>query len=517
MSLSLYLEGAGKRQKRLGPLAISVAVHVTVFLALMEAPEIKLAKMPDRAKSEYKQAIEGKEEKLVWYKLKELPEVTPPRAKAEQRPLRAEVRAKQEIIASRKDAPKRPQMVWTPAPELRETPPVESPNMLAIRVPEVTKPFVSPPNAPKQTIAKLEMPANAPDLPAQPTDTVKLPDATKIVKRFAPPPRRVPEKITEVVPLTDVPQLEASVNAPAFNYAVKSPTRPFTAPAGKKAEEAGKPVLVEAPPALGEASAAPAPDVLNANSRDLNLAVVGLNPANKPVKVPQGSSPGQFSAGPKIRPDGADAAGDGKGLSVPDLFVRGERDARPNLVVQAYAAPTSALNLREAARAAAGRTDPSRTDNGTREAAPSGPVKVSNAPDPRFNGRDVYMMAIQMPNLTSYSGSWLMWYSDRTAREAGLAPVAAPVAHRKVDPKYIAAAAADKIEGKVQLACVIDKEGHVSMVELVRGLDDRLNQSAVEALAKWEFTPATRHGEPIAVDVLVEIPFKLAPHVQVRY
>jgi len=34
------------------------------------------------------------------------------------------------------------------------------------------------------------------------------------------------------------------------------------------------------------------------------------------------------------------------------------------------------------------------------------------------------MMAIQMPNLTSYSGSWLMWYADRTAREVGLAPVA---------------------------------------------------------------------------------------------
>jgi TonB family protein len=385
-------------------------------------------------------------------------------------------------------------------------------------VPEITKPFVSPPDAPKQVIAKLEMPANAPVLPAQPTDAVKLPDATKIVKRFAPPPRQVPEKITDVVPLADIPQLEASVNAPALNYAVKSPARPFTAPAGKKAAEIGKPVLVEAPPALGETSAAaPAADVLNANSRDLNLAVVGLNPANKPVKVLEGSSPGQFSAGPKIRPDGADAAGDGKGLSVPDLFVRGERDARPNLVVQAYAAPTSALNLREAARAAAAKTDLSRTDNGTNEAPRSGPVKVSTVPDPRFNGRDVYMMAIQMPNLTSYSGSWLMWYSDRTAREAGLAPVAAPVPHRKVDPKYIAAAAADKIEGKVQLACVIDKEGHVLMVELVRGLDDRLNQSAVEALAKWEFTPATRHGEPIAVDVLVEIPFRLAPHIQVRY
>jgi outer membrane biosynthesis protein TonB len=54
-------------------------------------------------------------------------------------------------------------------------------------------------------------------------------------------------------------------------------------------------------------------------------------------------------------------------------------------------------------------------------------------------------------------------------------------------------------------------------VEVVRGLEDRLNRSAEEALAKWEFTPATRRGEPVAVDVLVEIPFRLAPRAQVPY
>jgi TonB family protein len=121
------------------------------------------------------------------------------------------------------------------------------------------------------------------------------------------------------------------------------------------------------------------------------------------------------------------------------------------------------------------------------------------------------MMAIQMPNLTSYSGSWLMWYADRTAREAGLAPIAAPVPHRKVDPKYIPSAVQERVEGKVTLGCVVDREGRVSGVELIRGIDNRLNQSALEALAKWEFYPATRNGLPIEVDVLVEIPFTLAP------
>jgi TonB family protein len=69
----------------------------------------------------------------------------------------------------------------------------------------------------------------------------------------------------------------------------------------------------------------------------------------------------------------------------------------------------------------------------------------------------------------------------------------------------------------VQLACVIAKDGRVSNVELVRGLDDRLNQSAEEALAKWVFDPATRHGVPVEVDVLVEIPFHLEHLAPVRY
>ncbi len=263
-----------------------------------------------------------------------------------------------------------------------------------------------------------------------------------------------------------------------------------------------------------------------ANARDLNLVVVGLHPTEQAAALPAASSPAKFSAGPEIRREGAEAAGDGKGISVPDLFVRGTSAARPDIIAQVYAAPTSAENLRAAQRGAEskrvwwrgpqyrGLSGRSSDDQPLAEAAQ---LKVSGAPDPRFNGRDTYMMAIQMPNLTSNWGSWLMWYADRAAKESGLAPVAPPVPHRKVDPKYIASAQSDKIEGKVQLLCIIDREGHVSAVELVRGLDDRLNQSAAEALAKWEFEPAVRNGVAVEVDVLVEIPFHLAPSKAVTY
>jgi TonB family protein len=275
-----------------------------------------------------------------------------------------------------------------------------------------------------------------------------------------------------------------------------------------------KAVQIDAPPALAGTSALTAPnDILAANSQALNLVVIGLNPAAKAASLPTNSSPGQFSAGPKLRAEGADSAGNSKGLTVPDLYVDGTKNARPDLVAQAFAAPTSAQNLRAAARLA----EPRLVANEVAREPEHTAIKVSNGPDKRFDGRDVYMMAIQMPNLTSYSGSWLMWYADHTAREAGLAPVAPPIAHRKVDPKYVAAAAADKIEGKVQLYCVIGKDGRVSNVELLRGLDERLNQSSKEALSKWEFTPASRHGEPVEVDVVVEIPFRLAPHAPVPF
>lgn len=313
MSLSLYIDGAGRPARRLRPLAISVAIHGTAFFALMNAPEIRL---PERSQSEYKQAIAGKEEKLVWYRLKSLPDVTPPEPKAARKPLKAEVRAKQEMVASRKDAPKKIRMVWTPAPEVKVTP-VEMPNILAIKMPEVKKAFVAPPDIHKPA-PTIELAANAPALPSQSVDRVKLTDTTKVLKRFVPPPRRAPKKLTEVAMIDNAPVVEVNADAPALNYSFKTPTRPFTAPAADKAGAAAKLALVDDP----------APNVEIANSRDLNLAAIGLKPADVPIRMPENSSAARFSSGPKLRPEGANAAGEGKGLTVPDLYVRGDKDKK---------------------------------------------------------------------------------------------------------------------------------------------------------------------------------------------
>jgi TonB family protein len=237
------------------------------------------------------------------------------------------------------------------------------------------------------------------------------------------------------------------------------------------------------------------------------LAIVGLTPANsRDLPAPPASRPSGFSAGPEVRPEGGASTKSMPLLNVPGLTVGdGTHDTKP--VILAPFSATSRENLMAAARAVAPAKGP----------LPPEPLasRVSQAPDTRFSGRAVYSMAIQMPNITSYSGSWLVWFAERNVVPLGPgAPtpvLRAPVPLRKVDPKYIASAAAERVEGRVRLFGVITKDGHVASISVVQHLDDRLDASASEALAKWEFTPAQRNGVAVDVEAVFEIPFHLAP------
>ena len=240
------------------------------------------------------------------------------------------------------------------------------------------------------------------------------------------------------------------------------------------------------------------------------MAVVGLNPMdNLKAPLPEGSRSAQFSGGPKLNPSGATSSGSSSGITVPDLTVRGgEKSAPSSIIAQTmsplYGTPTS----REALHGVA-HGDANSAAGDPQPALPTG-TRVSGAPDPRFQGRTVFSVAIQTPNLTSHMGSWLMWYADRSFAFNRTA-ISAPEPLHEVDPRYVATAVEERVEGTVRLAFVIGQDGHVYSVETVKGVDPRLDRSATEALQKWTFTPATREGKPIDVDAVVEIPFRLAP------
>jgi len=190
---------------------------------------------------------------------------------------------------------------------------------------------------------------------------------------------------------------------------------------------------------------------------------------------------------------------------VPWLTARGAaKDSPPPTLATVNADPMAKENLLAAARnALRGPSPDSAMPNATR---------VSSAPDARLAGKAVYSIAIQMPNVTSFSGSWIVWFSERQPVPGAPPPeVRAPVPLRKVDPKYVAEAAQERIEGTVRLFALIRRDGHVESVSLLRHLDDRLDKSAQDALSKWVFEPALRNGAPMDIEAVFEIPFHLAP------
>jgi TonB family protein len=223
---------------------------------------------------------------------------------------------------------------------------------------------------------------------------------------------------------------------------------------------------------------------------------------------PPGSRPANFSAGPNPDPNGAasipSSSSSSGTLVVPGLLVRGgeKHETRPLMALNN--SPTATENLNAAMRS----VPKALPESGEQSLA----TRVNSAPDRRMDGRAIYTMAIQMPNITSYSGSWLVWYAEHESRAGAVeSEMHAPKPIRKVDPKYSPAAIDARIEGEVRLFAVIRKDGRVASVAVVRGIDDRLDRSAAEALSKWEFEPAMYAGAAIDVDAVFEIPFHVAP------
>jgi TonB family protein len=498
----------------------------------------------ERPKSIYDQEIRPNEKKIVWYSLRDkLPEISPPDASADARAPRALHKAPQIMVAGKKDDAQPAQLIWTPIPEVATPKPAPLPNVVAVAPPpKLIRPFVAPPaepppapaapilpDAPK--VATAAVPNTAPPVPGagakpQPraftpppdvrlqrqaavllpeapvTATVVEPNALPFSgagpkpqpRAFVPPAATQPRTGTAVA-LPAIPEV-ASTAAPSPGGIGKVP-RAFIPPPSRPAPNGQAPGISAEAPTVPGTAAVPA---------EATLAIVGLNPATTTeVPPPPGSRTANFSAGPELRINGGAGGGSPTLVNVPGLIVKGgPKDAEPTLM--APFSPTSKENLIAAARYA--RTLPTKPVE-----EPTAP-RVTEAPDPRLAGRVVYTVAIQMPNVTSYSGSWLVWFAEHEPVPGAAPPqVKPPVPLRKVDPKYVAAAAADRVEGKVRLFGIIRRDGRVDGVALLLHLDNRLDATAIEALTKWQFEPALRNGKPVEVDAVFEIPFHLAPRI----
>jgi len=88
----------------------------------------------------------------------------------------------------------------------------------------------------------------------------------------------------------------------------------------------------------------------------------------------------------------------------------------------------------------------------------------------------------------------------------GIAP---PRATYTPEPEYSEEARHARYQGTVVMKILINKAGDVVRVRLERSLGMGLDEKAMEGVTHWRFSPATRNGQSVAVEMNIEVAFNL--------
>jgi TonB family protein len=82
---------------------------------------------------------------------------------------------------------------------------------------------------------------------------------------------------------------------------------------------------------------------------------------------------------------------------------------------------------------------------------------------------------------------------------------------REVKPAYTSDAMRAKVQGTVLLQCVVRPDGSVTDIQILRSLDSvfGLDQEAIKAARQWRFAAGTRMGQPVPVQITIELTFTL--------
>ena len=104
-------------------------------------------------------------------------------------------------------------------------------------------------------------------------------------------------------------------------------------------------------------------------------------------------------------------------------------------------------------------------------------------------------------------GGQLGGTGDKPIRVGG--DVKAPVAIKRVEPLYTDLARKARVEGVVIIEAIIDRNGDVTDVRILKPLPLGLDTSALEAVKRWKFQPGTLNGQPVPVIYNLTVNFRL--------
>ncbi|HEV2102847.1 MAG TPA: TonB family protein [Candidatus Acidoferrum sp.] len=412
-----------------------------------------------------------------------------------------------------------------------EPPPMEGADAFHPRQRVFTDP--SRPNHPRQTLVNLGAPPEAPKIlpdlpnivhiasvPAPPRPHLEISEQT--LRKLRPKTRKT--VATTDAPSPDLPNLEQKPAEISLMTQPNGPAKPKveinagSAPRlGSRKQEGELAAAPEVTPSASNApvgstgtlialSATPAPPAPVVPVPDGNLSArVAISPEGKKPGVPGGSAAPSASNGgtPEM------ASNTAGGSNATGIVISGG-NPKPN----SSASGLGGVGKFSMAKPQAYMKRPDPNAGVEDEPVRTGPPNFAllppgSPPEQIFSRRRVYSMNVNMPNLNSATGSWIIHFSELhlTGAASHAGNVAAPVPVHKVDPKYPSTMAEERIEGEVILYGVIRQNGTVDSIQLVRGVDDRLNANAMDAFKEWKFEPATREGQPVDLEAIVHIPF----------
>ncbi len=428
----------------------------------------------------------------------------------------------QPIISVPPEPDNRSQTIVTP-PDIQLKQDVALPNIVAwSATPRL--PIAPAPAVPASEVSRLaprierSVIAPPPDLQSSFQKTVQAPEPSII----APPPA-VEAGTTRR--LGELNVARSSVIAPAPQLSLDEQR----AIPGRSPVAAGRhaPDVIAPPPSLAASGS---------SRSGRNVIALSLHPAvGAPPDPPAGNRRGNFAATPEGH---RGASGDpGAIAGTGEENATGSGSGKKNsgdLPSGLYVGKTSSAASRVAGdpapmNAPANSVNPNlianlRPPRATAPTQPGSESKLSQEERAVFGSRKFYSLSLTMPNLNSAGGSWIVRFaalkpelisgppSARAAASDDQASedLSAPSATRKVDPAYPQELMRQNVGGTVILYAIIHANGTVGSVRVLRSVNDRIDQFASDAIAKWQFQPATKNGSPVDVEATFSIPFRPA-------
>ena len=369
---------------------------------------------------------------------------------------------------------------------------------------------------PRQTLIEPEAPPTPPKVapalpnivqwPSEQKPKLQLPLAatasTPTIRHEAAKDVAAPELASKATPLEPPPP---SVTQPQLRIPVSGGSAPVPRRSAAQSDTAA--------PEVGSASPESDPGL----QRLIALSATPAPPAPE-VSIPQGNLAARISISPDGPKSGTSGSAEGRSAIVAASGEGGASGSGGSLPVAVSVsgggAPAKGGGLGPPGNRAgnlvlkpSARYGPSATSEPARVAA----IDPSLPPEKILSGKEVYTLHVNLPNITSVTGSWILSFAQLDAdprpqyRPKGV--LAGPVAYEKVDPKYPPGLIKAHVQGEVVLYAIIRKDGSVDSIQLVRGVDPELDRCAIDALAQWKFRPGTRAGVPVDLEAVVHVPF----------